>query len=151
LEGSNFLHLLKEAKPELRDSLLSESDSLFSLEVAGERESYHLSKRYFEMRGEPHTLVMVRHMTRELSRQEAESCKKIIRVISHELNNSLAPISSMVHTARLIAKAPDQGHKLVRVFDTIEERTSYLAAFLEGYASLAKLPKPRKQEVKLGP
>ena len=40
--------LLKDATPELRQSLLGESDSLFTLTVAGERETYHLAKRYFD-------------------------------------------------------------------------------------------------------
>ena len=57
----------------------------------------------------------------------------------------------MVHSARLIAKNPEQLGKLTRVFDTIEERATHLAAFLEGYARFARLPKPRVERVAWAP
>jgi nitrogen fixation/metabolism regulation signal transduction histidine kinase len=70
-----------------------------------------------------------------------------VRVISHEVNNSLAPVTSLIHSARLIAKNPEHAGKLERVFDTVEERTRHLKTFLDGYATLARLPKPRAKAV----
>ena len=94
----------KHRAPEaLRQGLLTETDALFTVEQDGEAGTYHLAKRYFELEHEPYTLLMVKHLTPELGRQEIEVWKKVIRIINHELNNSLAPISSMVHSARLIA------------------------------------------------
>jgi two-component system nitrogen regulation sensor histidine kinase NtrY len=151
LTGENFLRLLDRAPEALRQGLLTETDALFTVEQDGESGTYHLAKRYFDLEHEPHTLLMVKHLTPELGRQEIEVWKKVIRIINHELNNSLAPISSMVHSARLIAKNPAQLAKLDRVFDTIEERTSHLAAFLEGYARFARLPKPRPERVPWAP
>ena len=86
-------------------------------------------------------------MTAELGRQEAEIWKRVIRIISHELNNSLAPISSLAHSGRLIAKDPEQLHRLEPLYASIRERVDYLTNFLEGYARFARLPKPRKQHV----
>jgi two-component system, NtrC family, nitrogen regulation sensor histidine kinase NtrY len=151
LTGENFLRLLDRAPEPLRQGLLTETDALFTVEQDGESGTYHLAKRHFELENEPHTLLMVKHLTPELGRQEIEVWKKVIRLINHELNNSLAPISSMVHSARLIAKSPEQLPKLDRVFDIIEERSSHLAAFLEGYARFARLPKPRLERVPWGP
>jgi two-component system nitrogen regulation sensor histidine kinase NtrY len=151
LTGENFLRLLDRAPEALRQGLLTETDALFTVEQDGESGTYHLAKRYFDLENEPHTLLMVKHLTPELGRQEIEVWKKVIRLINHELNNSLAPISSMVHSARLIAKSPEQLPKLDRVFDIIEERSSHLAAFLEGYARFARLPKPRPERVAWGP
>jgi nitrogen fixation/metabolism regulation signal transduction histidine kinase len=142
VEGQNFLSMLQAAPAPLRQALLTESDELFTVEIDGESETFHLSKRDLELRGEPHTLLMVKHLTRELARQEAAVWKKIIRIISHELNNSLAPISSLLHSARLISQAPEQFGKLTRVLDTLEERTTHLRTFLEGYARMARLPRP---------
>jgi nitrogen fixation/metabolism regulation signal transduction histidine kinase len=70
--------------------------------------------------------------------------KKVIRVIAHELNNSLAPISSLAHSGQILARAdtPDSA-QLTRVFSTIEDRARHLAGFIEGYAQFAKLPQPR--------
>jgi signal transduction histidine kinase len=86
-------------------------------------------------------------MTAELARQEAEIWKKVIRIISHELNNSLAPISSLAHSGKLIARRPDQMHRLESVYDSIRERVDHLTSFLEGYAKFARLPSPAKRRV----
>lgn len=149
-EGQNFIRLIADAPVPLREALLGESDRLFSMDLNGLRETYHVSRRAFDLDGELHTLLTVKHMTREISRREVEVLKRVVRLISHEVNNSLAPVTSLVHSARLIAKNPDHAGKLLRVFDTIEERTTHLRAFLDGYAVLARLPKPKAGVVAWG-
>jgi signal transduction histidine kinase len=91
---------------------------------------------------------MIKHLTRELRRQEIDIWKKLIRVLSHELNNSLAPITSLVHSARAMTRS-DQSGKLERVFCTIEERAHHLQEFVEGYAKFARLPNPRRAQVNM--
>jgi nitrogen fixation/metabolism regulation signal transduction histidine kinase len=150
LQGHNFLTLLAQAPAPFREALLGSEDSLFSVEAPDGPEVYHLAKRHFELNGEEHLLVTVKHVTREIRRQEVDVWKKLIRVISHELNNSIAPIASLVASARLLARGPDCASKLERVFDTIEDRSRHLSAFLEGYAKLARLPNPRRQRIRLG-
>jgi signal transduction histidine kinase len=117
------------------------------VDLDGQRETYHVARRNIPYAGETHTLLLVRQLTDEVSRREVEVLRKVIRIISHELNNSLAPIASLVHSSRLIVKNPAHVDKLERVFDTIEERASHLTTFLNGYATLARLPKPRQAEV----
>lgn len=146
-EGQNFIRLVSQAAAPLREALLGDSDRLFSVEVEGRRETYHLSRRSFDLGGEPHTLLSVKYMTREIARREVDVLKRVVRVISHEVNNSLAPVTSLVHSARLIAAQPESGPKLERVFSTIEERASHLRVFLDGYAKLARLPRPRPRAV----
>jgi len=82
-------------------------------------------------------------MTKELSRQEVATWKKVIRVIAHELNNSLAPISSLAHSGQILARSSPDAAQLMRVFATIEDRARHLAGFIEGYSQFAKLPHPR--------
>jgi two-component system, NtrC family, nitrogen regulation sensor histidine kinase NtrY len=147
LQDRNFLRLVQNAPESLRQALVRDGDALFTVDQAGQSETYSLSRRFFDLGGERHTLLMVKELTPELGRQEIDVWKNVIRIINHELNNSLAPISSMVHSARLIAQNPEQLPKLSRVFDTIEERTLHLTAFLEGYARFARLPKPRPERV----
>jgi nitrogen fixation/metabolism regulation signal transduction histidine kinase len=90
--------------------------------------------------------VLLKQLTRELAAQEVAVWKKVIRVIAHELNNSLAPITSLAHSGRLLAgEAKDA--RLARVFDTIGERAAHLATFIDGYARFAKLPRPRPEPV----
>jgi nitrogen fixation/metabolism regulation signal transduction histidine kinase len=147
LEDQNFLRLVQHAPESLKQALVRDGDALFTVDTSGQAETYSLSRRFFDLSGERHTLLMVKELTPELGRQEIDVWKNVIRIINHELNNSLAPISSMVHSARLIAQNPEQLAKLGRVFDTIEERTTHLTTFLEGYARFARLPKPRPERV----
>jgi two-component system nitrogen regulation sensor histidine kinase NtrY len=91
---------------------------------------------------------MVKHLTRELRKQEIDIWKKLVRVVSHELNNSLAPIKSLVHSARIITKS-DGDPKLDRMFSTIDERATHLQSFVESYARFARLPTPRRENVRL--
>jgi nitrogen fixation/metabolism regulation signal transduction histidine kinase len=147
LEDRNFLRLVQGAPESLQQALIRDGDALFTVEQAGESATFSLSRRLFDLAAERHTLLIVKELTPELGRQEIEVWKNVIRIINHELNNSLAPISSMVHSARLIARNPEHLAKLDRVFDTIDERTQHLTRFLEGYARFARLPKPRPESV----
>jgi nitrogen fixation/metabolism regulation signal transduction histidine kinase len=147
--NKNFLSLLDEAPAPLREAVLDVQDRFFAVEQAGTSETYHLAKRHFELHGKTHTLLMVKHLTREIRRQEIDIWKKLIRVLSHELNNSLAPVTSLVHSARVLT-ASNGNSKLERVFTTIEERAVHLQQFVESYAKFARLPPPRQEHVNLG-
>jgi two-component system, NtrC family, nitrogen regulation sensor histidine kinase NtrY len=149
-EGQNFIRLVSDAAAPLREALLGETDRFFNVQVDGRLESYHLSRRTFFADEEPLTLLVVKHMTREIRRREVEVLQRVVRVMSHEVNNSLAPISSLMHSARLMANNLGQAERFQRVFDTIDERASHLRTFLEGYAALARLPRPRLVETSWG-
>ena len=86
--------------------------------------------------------MLLRQLTTELRRQEVQTWKKVIRVISHELNNSLAPVASLAHSgAELVRRG--QHERLESIFGMIEERARHLEGFIRGYARFAKLPSPR--------
>jgi two-component system nitrogen regulation sensor histidine kinase NtrY len=75
-----------------------------------------------------------------------QTWKKVIRVISHELNNSLAPLASLAHSgAELVRRG--QTERLPQILETIGERTRHLESFILGYARFAKLPTPRLESV----
>jgi signal transduction histidine kinase len=90
---------------------------------------------------------VLRHLTVELRRQEVQTWKKVIRVISHELNNSLAPVASLAHSGQELVRRGASGERLEKVLATIEERARHLEAFILGYAKFAKLPAPRLEDV----
>jgi nitrogen fixation/metabolism regulation signal transduction histidine kinase len=146
LQGMAFDALLASAPAALRDALAAGEDTLFSIALDGSDETFHVSQRGFRLQGRPHRLHLLRRMTRELSRQEVESWKRLIRVISHELNNSLAPISSLAHSGAELLRRGD-AQRATGVFDSIGERARHLHGFLDGYAQFAKLPAPRPQAV----
>ena len=143
LEGARFAHYLDLAPAPLREAIGRGGDTLFTLEIGGEPQVYHVSQRHFLLNAVPHRLLLLKQLTREINSQEVATWKKVIRVIAHELNNSLAPISSLAHSGQILAQSPPEPAQLARVFATIEDRARHLAGFIEGYAQFAKLPKPR--------
>lgn len=151
LEGQPFGRILDDCPPQMREALESGRDSLFSVEQGGEDEIYHVARRAFELNGRRHELTMVKHLTPELRRQEVDVWKKAIRTMSHEINNSLAPIASLARSARHILENPEHQERLGGVLDVIEERSSHLRDFLESYARFARLPTPVKREVEWKP
>jgi two-component system, NtrC family, nitrogen regulation sensor histidine kinase NtrY len=146
LEGMSFSAMLADCPAAMREAVAGDRDAIFPVTLDGEEESFHVAQRGFQLNGQPHRLLLVRRLTRELSRQEVATWKKVIRVISHELNNSLAPISSLAHSGRALAERGEAA-KLARVFDTIDERVRHLDSFIRGYATFAKLPSPRVEDV----
>lgn len=150
LEGKRMPELLEAMPLELRNAIARGGDSLFAVrENDGDEDDeqvYHLSRRHFHLNGRPHELLLLRLLTAELRRQEVQTWKKVIRVISHELNNSLAPIASLAHSgAELVRRG--RHDRLEGIFATVEERARHLEGFIRGYARFAKLPQPQLQTV----
>ena len=142
LEGLNLAELLDRVQPALREALGRGGDGLFTFGDSEDEEVFHLARRSFSLNGRPHELLLLRQLTQELRRQEVQTWKKVIRVISHELNNSLAPLTSLAHSgAELVRRG--QTERLPQILATIEERTRHLESFILGYARFAKLPTPR--------
>ena len=145
LEGHALRAVLDDAAPALREALARGGDGLFSaagVHQGEDEEVYHLARSTFNLNGRRHELLLLRHLTVELRRQEVQTWKKVIRVISHELNNSLAPLASLAHSgAELVRRG--QVERLPQILSTIGERTRHLESFILGYARFAKLPAPR--------
>jgi two-component system, NtrC family, nitrogen regulation sensor histidine kinase NtrY len=144
LEGQRFDDLMDAAPVEMREAMQRGGDSLFAIgneQDDEEEQVYHLSRRHFRLNGRKHELLLLRLLTNELRRQEVQTWKKVIRVISHELNNSLAPVASLAHSgAELVRRGRNE--RLEEIFGTIEERARHLEGFIRGYARFAKLPQP---------
>src|SRR5262249_32408078 len=145
--GENFLQMLTTAPEPLRRPLLSDTDQLFTFDDRGEPETYHVAKRHFVLDGEPHTLITVRHLTHEISRQEISVLKKTLRIIGHELGNSMAPASSLLKSARQLLARPEMHGRIETVLQTVEERLGHLQGFLLWLARLGQLARPPKRDV----
>jgi len=146
LEGHAFDELLGSAPEALREAFERGGDGMFTVGDDDNEDIYHLSRRQFRLNGRRHELVLLRQLTAELRRQEVQTWKKVIRVISHELNNSLAPIASLAHSgAELLRRG--QHERLPAALSTIEERARHLEGFIRDYARFAKMPAPRLESV----
>lgn len=151
LTGLDIAAVIAPLPGPLREALAGDADRLFAVTLEngvdqGIEETFHHSTHAFRLQGQPHRLRLLRRMTRELSRAEVATWKRVIRVLSHELNNSLAPISSLAHSGAELARRGDT-QRLPGVLASIGERAAHLHAFLSGYARFAKLPAPRRETV----
>lgn len=146
LEGRDFGELIAACDPALQDAFARGADGMFTVSIGEDEDVYHLSRRNFMLNGRRHELVMLRLLTAELRRQEVQTWKKVIRVISHELNNSLAPIASLAHSGRELLRR-GQHERLPVALQTIEERARHLEGFIRDYARFAKLPAPRVEPI----
>ncbi|MFZ2751897.1 MAG: PAS domain-containing sensor histidine kinase [Lysobacteraceae bacterium] len=142
LEGRGFDSILEGTPQALRDAFERGGDGIFAVGDEDNEDIFHLSRRGFRLNGRRHELVLLRLLTAELRRQEVQTWKKVIRVISHELNNSLAPIASLAHSSAELLKR-GQLERLPLALATIEERARHLEGFIRDYARFAKLPAPR--------
>ena len=142
LEGRSFDSILESTPQALRDAFERGGDGIFAVGDEDNEDIFHLSRRGFRLNGRRHELVLLRLLTAELRRQEVQTWKKVIRVISHELNNSLAPIASLAHSSAELLKR-GQLERLPLALATIEERARHLEGFIRDYARFAKLPAPR--------
>lgn len=145
LDGHRFTDVTNRVAEPVREVLTARSDALVTVPGADQDETVHVSQRMFRINTQEHRLVLVERLTAELRRQEVNIWKKAIRVLNHELNNTIAPISSLVHSAKLAQANPDRHHRLEEIYETIEERLAFLRSFLESYAKFARLPVPRKE------
>lgn len=143
LEGRQFKELLQQLPDELRLATEAGKDGLVSLMSDHEKVSYYLHCQSFVLNSSEHFLYLYKNLTTELSRQEIDLWKNAIRLISHELNNSLAPVSSLANSARKILASQQHLESLPDIIDTIAQRVKKLNAFLREYAEFARLPAPK--------
>ena len=146
LEGQTLDALLQAAPSALREAIERGGDGLFAVGHDDDEQIFHLARSGFRLNGRRHELFLLRHLTPELRRQEVQTWKKVIRIISHELNNSLAPIASLAHSGSELTRRGQHG-RLEEVFGTIEERARHLEGFIRDYARFAKLPAPRLEPI----
>lgn len=147
LEGHHLDEVMANSHPALVEVMARGGDALFSVGDKEDEEVLHLSRRGFRLNGRPHELFLLRQLTAELRRQEVQTWKKVIRIISHELNNSLAPIASLAHSGSELLRR-GQLERLPQALSTIEDRARHLEGFIRDYARFAKLPTPRREPIR---
>jgi nitrogen fixation/metabolism regulation signal transduction histidine kinase len=108
-------------------------------------------RRRFRQDGRPHELLVLTDLSHTLREEERLAWQRIIRVLGHEINNSLAPIKSISRSLkRIILRQPrpaDAETEIQHGLTVIEERSAALGRFLQAYARLARLPKPARREM----
>src|SRR3989449_2220944 len=135
----------------LAGSLSGDAPRVDPLTFPGRAGRWEVRRGMFRQGGLPHQLLVLTDVSRALSDEERQAWKRLIRVLSHELNNSLAPIKSIADSLlALITRepAPDQREDDLRKgLGVIASRSESLSRLMAAYARLARLPPPRLERV----
>jgi nitrogen fixation/metabolism regulation signal transduction histidine kinase len=114
---------------------------------------WEMRRSSFREHGMPHQLVVLSDLTTALRDEERQAWQRLLRVLGHELNNSLAPIQSIVGSlAAMMTRQPrpdDWQDDLGRGLTVIGSRAEALSRFMSAYARLARLPKPTLQPLEV--
>jgi two-component system, NtrC family, nitrogen regulation sensor histidine kinase NtrY len=132
----------------LEEGLSCENESLVDLHF-GSDARWFVRRSSFRQQGVPHTLLVLSDVSRALREEERRAWQRLIRVLGHELNNSLAPIKSIAgslhsRVGNAITKSEEQ-QDFERGLSIIESRAGSLNRFLQGYRLLAQMPPPSLQ------
>jgi signal transduction histidine kinase len=115
----------------------------------------------FKLRGQKFTLVSLQNIQSELEEKEMEAWQNLIRVLTHEIMNSVTPIASLASTVNdLLTDSPNQEKPIERIdteiisdvrgaLQTIEKRSHGLLNFVDAYRNLTRIPRPNLQIVSL--
>jgi len=130
----------------LAGSLAGETPRVDALAFPGRAGRWEVRRGMFRQGGLPHQLLVLSDVSRALSDEERQAWKRLIRVLSHELNNSLAPIKSIADSL-LALISRDQRDDLRKGLGVIASRSESLSRLMAAYARLARLPPPRLESV----
>ncbi|HVE70258.1 MAG TPA: ATP-binding protein [Thermoanaerobaculia bacterium] len=149
--GTPRERLIGETASKLNLDELLADDAPTTIDRAGGR--WDVRRTSFRERGVPHRLLVLADITRALREEEAEAWRRIVRVLGHELNNSLAPIRSIATSLEQLVQRdelPDDWRDdLATGMRVIGSRTDALTRFTRAYAQLARLPEPQRGEVRI--
>jgi len=138
----------------LAESLAGDAPRVLDLAFPANRGRFEVRRGEFRQGGKPHRFVLLADVSRSLREEERQAWQRLIRVLGHEINNSLAPIQSVARQLRdQLARgtaAPTLRDDLLRGLDLIGTRSASLTRFLTSYARLAKLPPPTRRPVDVG-
>ena len=153
--AQNAERLLGKSAEELGLAECLEGESARTLEkiFPGQSGRWGVRRSVFRQGGKPHYLVVIADLSRALREEERQAWQRLVRVLGHELNNSLAPICSIAGSLEDImkreARAADWEDDLRRGLRVIVDRSDALGRFMRDYSRLTRLPKPQLRPTEL--
>lgn len=130
----------------LSDWLATATPQVETREFPGGSGPWEVRGLTFRRAGKPHRLLVVTDVSHTLREEERRTWRRLIRVLGHEINNSLGPIQS---TANLLKERYKTDASLTEGLELIERRSQALGAFIRRYADLARLPPPTLEPVQI--
>jgi len=133
--------------------LEADQDAPLTLTFPGGAGRWGVRRSSFRERGLPHELVVLTDLSKTLREEERNAWQRIVRVLGHEMNNSLAPIKSIAGSLETLLRRqpppPDWQDDARSGLNVIASRAESLSRFMQAYARLARLPAPQKERVNL--
>ncbi|USD30388.1 HAMP domain-containing histidine kinase [Pseudoalteromonas sp. SCSIO 43201] len=120
-----------------------------SVMLSGVEHAFLLEHDSCYIANKPHTLLVLKQLDSILYQQEKDALQRFVRILSHEINNTLAPIGTVARSLTKRLNGDIDIDRFSSGLALINERASYLKSFMGNYASLAKLPPAHKQIVAL--
>jgi two-component system, NtrC family, nitrogen regulation sensor histidine kinase NtrY len=132
----------------------ADQDQPLTLSFPGASGRWGVRRSHFREHGLPHELLVLTDLSRTLREEERIAWQRLVRVLGHEMNNSLAPIKSIAGSLEHLLKRdpppPDWQDDARSGLNVIAARAESLSRFMQAYTRLAKLPPPQKEPVELG-
>jgi PAS domain S-box-containing protein len=156
LLGASAERLLGRRAEELGlgEALRGDAPRVVELALGAQRGRWEVRRGAFRQGGRPHQFVVLADVSRALREEERKAWQRLIRVLGHEINNSIAPIKSLAEQFQslLARRAPDDATRddMRRGMGVIANRSEALTRFLASYTKLAKLPAPRLAPISVG-
>jgi two-component system nitrogen regulation sensor histidine kinase NtrY len=137
----------------LQECLEGEAARTLQASFPGRTGRWGMRRGAFREHGLPHQLLVLTDLSQALREEERMAWQRLLRVLGHELNNSLAPIRSIAGSLKtLLSREPrpaDWQDDMQRGLDVIAGRSEALSRFMDAYSRLARLPQPRLQPMDL--
>jgi nitrogen fixation/metabolism regulation signal transduction histidine kinase len=138
----------------LEDAIRADAAPVLELALPGGAGRFEAHRGTFRQGGLPHQLLVLTNLSRALREEERQAWQRLIRVLGHELNNSLAPIRSIAGSLESLLGRDDLPadwqSDARRGLGVIRARSESLSRFMEAYARLARLPAPQLQAIEIG-
>jgi two-component system nitrogen regulation sensor histidine kinase NtrY len=131
----------------------ADQDEPVTLNFPGGSGRWGIRRSTFREQGLPHELLVLTDLSRTLREEERRAWQRLVRVLGHEMNNSLAPIKSLAASLESLLRReplpPDWKDDASAGLNSIASRADSLGRFLQAYTRLTKLPPPQKQDIDL--
>jgi two-component system nitrogen regulation sensor histidine kinase NtrY len=137
----------------LAEYLTDDTERVIDRKFPGGRGRWEVRRSTFRQDGRPHRLLVLADVTRALREEEQQAWRRIVRVLSHEINNSLTPIQSIARSVRRILEreltSSPRAEEVSEGLGVITARAEALSRFMARYARLARVPKPTLRLVRI--
>lgn len=150
-----------KTEDELKGKFIEESSSPLAAEIKqiplGETRTirlsdamiYRCSHLSFVDKGFAHPFLLIESLTSEVVKAEKKAYEKVIRMIAHEVNNTVAGVTSTLDTVKEILESDENSSELIDVLNVCIERNLKMSHFITNFANVVKIPEPSLKEVNL--